>query len=535
MTLTGNWSIKAQVFVAPGIIILLMLTAILAFDQVLRRQHAAFLEVVHGPLARATTSTTQLLLSVSEVQADVLRYAQRRERLPEDDLVLVEIRRSILQRYSRIEATFEALRRDVEGTGESDVIVNIEDFLTIHRAVSERLIDGPPIDSVALSSIMAHYQQLQSYITELAERSLESAQQTADQAEQHVGRLAAVLMAGSAISIAFAVLITLYIGRAISLPITRLIGIMTSVAEGRPVVEVPGQSRRDEIGEMARAVGVFDQVTRESRRREKLLEEARRTAEQANVAKSVFLANVSHELRTPLTSILGFTRIIQRRLERYVWPQVDVRETRVGEAMTQVSDNIEIILTEGVRLTTLINNLLDLEKIEAGKMCWHLEAVEPHALMALAADATAALHARQGLHFEMALPETLPRVIADRDRVVQVLINLISNAVKFTPRGRIRCSATDLGDGSVELAVSDTGRGITPEDQRRIFEKFQQVGDTLTEKPTGTGLGLAICREIVEHLGGEIRVLSEPGKGSRFAFTLPVAESDPTNDIEESP
>ncbi|MFO7648899.1 ATP-binding protein [Halomonas campaniensis] len=535
MTLSGNWSIKAQVFVAPGIIILLMLTTILIFDQVLRRQQATFLEVVHGPLARATNSATQLLLGVSEVQADVLRYAQRRERLPEDDLVLVELRRSILHRYARIEATFEALRQDAEGTGETDVIANIQDFLTIHRAVSERLIGGPSIDSVAMSSLMAHYQQLQSYITELTERSLASAQHTVDQAERHVGRLAAMLMAGSAIIILFSVLITLYIGRAISLPIARLIGIMTSVAEGRPVVEVPGQWRRDEIGEMARAVGVFDRVTRELRRREVLLEEARHTAEQANVAKSVFLANVSHELRTPLTSILGFTRIIQRRLERYVWPRVDTRAPRVGEAMAQVCDNIEIILTEGVRLTTLINNLLDLEKIEAGKMCWRLEAVEPRTLMALAADATAALHAREGLHFEMALPETLPRVRADRDRVVQVLINLISNAVKFTPHGRIRCSAADLGDGRVELAVSDTGRGIAPEDLQRIFDKFQQVGDTLTEKPTGTGLGLAICREIVTHLGGEMRVQSEPGKGSRFAFTLPVAESGPIPEMKESP
>jgi signal transduction histidine kinase len=515
-----------MVFVAPAIIISLMLGVIVVFDQAVRQQQSAFLEVVHGPLARATTTTTKLLVAASEVQADVLRYAQLRQRLSPDDNVLDDLRQSILSRFERIEETFEALKVETEGSGEVDVIHNIEDFLTIHRAVSTRMIAGPEIDTVAVSTIMAHYQQLQSYISELAERSLESAQATADQTETYITRFSRLLMVGSIVIIVFSVLITWYIGRAISVPITEVIGILTSIAAGKPVADVPGQQRRDEIGAMARAVAVFDKVTRELRDRERSLEEARRHAESANAAKSVFLANVSHELRTPLTSILGFTRVIQRRLGRAILPNIKSGDPKVATAVTQVSENIEIILAEGARLTALINNLLDLEKIEAGEMTWNIQSVDPAELLSQAGDATASLHQAKNLRFEVEIQPGLPSVLADRDRVVQVLINLISNAVKFTSQGWIRCEARFDGAGFVEIEVSDTGTGIAPEEQSAVFEKFRQVGDTLTDKPTGTGLGLSICKEIVEHLGGSIRVHSELGKGSRFSFTLPVAPAE---------
>jgi signal transduction histidine kinase len=520
---SGNWSIKVMIFVAPAIIISLMLGAIVVFDQALRQQQSAFLEVVHGPLARATTTTTRLLVAVSEVQADVLRYAQLRQRLSPNDTLLDDLRQSILSRFENIQETFESLKADTEGSGEADVIYNIEDFLTIHRAVSTRMIDGAEIDTVAVSTIMAHYQQLQSYISELAERSLESAQATADATEDYITQLSRYLMLGSAVIIILSILITWYVGRAISRPITEVIGILTSIAAGKPVTDVPGQQRRDEIGAMARAVAVFDKVTRELRDREAALEEAWRHAESANAAKSVFLANVSHELRTPLTSILGFTRVIQRRLAKAIVPNVRLDDPKVAKAVDQVSENIDIILAEGARLTTLINNLLDLEKIEAGEMSWNIQPLNPAELLSQAGDATAALHKDKDLRFDVEVEPGLPDVQADRDRIVQVLINLISNAVKFTSHGSIRCEARRDGTGFVEIAVSDTGTGIAAEDQSGVFEKFRQVGDTLTDKPTGTGLGLAICKEIVEHLGGRIGVQSELGKGSRFSFTLPVA------------
>ncbi|HEX2257137.1 MAG TPA: ATP-binding protein [Afifellaceae bacterium] len=519
---SGNWSIKATVFIAPAIVIVLMLAAIVVFDQALRQQQAAFLDVVHGPLARATTTTTRLLVAVSEVQADVLRYAQLRQRLSPEDNVLNSLRQAIQSQFERIRATFEALKAELEGSGEVDVVFNIDDFLTIHQAVATRMISGAAVDTVAVSTIMAHYQQLQSYISELAERSLESAQTTADQTEEYVSRLSRLLMIGSVVIIGVSIAVTLYVGRAISKPITEMIGILTSIAAGKPVPDIPGQHRRDEIGAMGRAVAVFDRVTRDLRDREKALEEAWKHAESANAAKSMFLANVSHELRTPLTSILGFTRVIQRRLARVIVPSVASDDTKVAAAVGQVTENIDIILAEGARLTTLINNLLDLEKIEAGEMSWNTAAVDPADLIAQAGDATASLYQAAGLRFETDVHPNLPAVQADRDRILQVLINLISNAVKFTSRGSIRCEAKPLSSGFVEFAVADTGVGIAPEEQATVFEKFRQVGDTLTDKPKGTGLGLAICKEIVEHLGGTIRVESELGKGSRFSFTLPI-------------
>lgn len=531
---SGNWSIKATVFIAPAIVIVLLLATVIMFDQVLRQQQVAFLNVVQGPLARATTTTTRLLVAVSEVQADVLRYAQLRPRFSSDDGVLISLRQSILSQFDTIQANFESLRAELGQSGESDVIYNIEDFLTIYRAVSERMIGGPAVDTVAVSTIMAHYQQLQSYITELAERALLSAQTTADETAAHVSQLSWFLMLGSIAIIALAVGVTLYVGQAMSAPIIEMIRILTSIAAGRPVAAVPGQHRRDEIGAMARAVARFDQVTRDLRDREKALEEAWQHAESANVAKSTFLANVSHELRTPLTSILGFTRVIQRRLERTVIPSIGTEDPKVATAVAQVTENIDIILTEGARLTTLINNLLDLEKIEAGEMSWDMSPLDPEELLLQAGNATASLHEAKGLPLEIEVEPDLPAVRADHDRVVQVLINLISNAVKFTERGSIRCGARHAGSGRIEFSVTDSGIGIAREEQATVFEKFRQVGDTLTDKPKGTGLGLAICREIVEHLGGTIQVESEPGRGSRFSFTLPVADTPRTASTMDS-
>ena len=521
----GPQSIKAMVFVAPTIVIVLMLLVMIVSYQVSRQQQHAFLDVVHGPLAYATSTSTRLLIGTSEVQAEVLRYAQLSQRLDLDDEVLRNLRASILLRLERVEATFATLRTELERSAEADVVRNIDDFLSIYSAVASRLIAAPEVDSIAVSTAMAHYQQLQSYITELAERSLASAQRRAAETEAQVARSVYWLGLGSLVIIAAAILTTLSVGRAITRPITRVIGILSSIADGRPVAAVPGQERSDEIGAMARAVAVFDQVTRDLRDRENSLVEARRNAEAANATKSAFLANVSHELRTPLTSILGFTRMIQRRLQRSILPKLDRTDPGTATLGAEIEEYVGIILSEGDRLTTLINNLLDLEKIEAGAMEWEMADADPGDLLVRARDATATLHEAAGLHFEIDVaPDVLP-VHADHDRIAQVLINLISNAVKFTPVGTIRCEARRLGDDFVEFVVADTGIGLAPEEQDRIFEKFRQVGDTLTDKPRGTGLGLAICREIVEQHGGRIFVESVPGAGSRFSFTLPLAAS----------
>ncbi len=254
-------------------------------------------------------------------------------------------------------------------------------------------------------------------------------------------------------------------------------------------------------------------------------QQAREAANAANEAKSVFLAGVSHELRTPLTSILGFAKIIQRRLESRILPLVKIEDERTGRAVRQVTENLDIIVAEGERLTALINDVLDLAKIEAGKVAWHMQPLAMSDVIDRATAATAALFQRKGLKLIKEVKPDLPPIVGDRDRLIQVMINLISNAVKFSERGSVTCRAAQV-DGNILVSVIDTGVGIAEADRLRVFERFTQVGDTLTDKPKGTGLGLPICKEIVEHHGGRIWVESEPGKGSNFSFTLPIRVSE---------
>ena len=276
-----------------------------------------------------------------------------------------------------------------------------------------------------------------------------------------------------------------------------------------------------QIGERRTAEGgtvaVYSDITE--------LRAARDEAERASEAKSSFLANVSHELRTPLTSILGFARIIQGRLADHLLPLITADDKRTLRAIKQVQDNLEIILSEGRRLTALINNVLDLEKIQSGKMDWQMAPLAIGEAIEHAAAATQALITEKRLAFHREVAEGLPEIQGDRDKLVQTVINLISNAVKFTDQGSVTCRA-ELSNGEIAVRVTDTGLGIAPDDQPKVFEKFKQVGDTLTDKPKGTGLGLPICKEIVEHHGGRIWVESALGRGSTFTFTLPVAKMD---------
>ncbi len=250
---------------------------------------------------------------------------------------------------------------------------------------------------------------------------------------------------------------------------------------------------------------------------------ARAVAEQADAAKSSFLSTVSHELRTPLTSVLGFAKIIRRRLQERLFPMISDDDRKVQQAKRQVIENLDVVVSEGERLTKLIDDVLDLAKIEAGKFTWHMNSISMKEVVERAISATSSLFDSKKLELVSMIQPDLPIITGDHDRLIQVVINLISNAVKFTNSGTITCSAQHQG-GEVLVRVKDSGIGIAPEDQPKVFEKFKQVGDTLTDKPKGTGLGLPICKEIVEYHGGRIWVESEPGHGSTFSFTLPVLE-----------
>jgi len=179
------------------------------------------------------------------------------------------------------------------------------------------------------------------------------------------------------------------------------------------------------------------------------------------------------------------------------------------------------VVSEGERLTKLIDDVLDLAKIEAGKFTWNMSSVSVAEVIERATAATSSLFDAKKLELVLQIEPDLPEITGDKDRLIQVVINLISNAVKFTDAGSITCAVRSQ-DSDLVVSVKDSGIGIAITDQPKVFEKFKQVGDTLTDKPKGTGLGLPICKEIVEYHGGRIWVESEPGQGSTFSFTLPV-------------
>jgi signal transduction histidine kinase/CHASE3 domain sensor protein len=237
------------------------------------------------------------------------------------------------------------------------------------------------------------------------------------------------------------------------------------------------------------------------------LEEKSRQVEEASRHKSEFLANMSHELRTPLNAILGFTELIQDGI--------------YGEVPDKIRAQLDRIEANGRHLLGLINDVLDLSKIEAGQIELAIGEVALGDVVEGVQRSTESLATSKGLRLEVQLPASLPRIAGDDRRLAQVLLNLVGNAIKFTEAGEVVVAVESIEQG-VEISVSDTGPGIPAAERERIFEEFHQIDSSSTKRAGGTGLGLAIAKRIVELHGGRIWVESTPGAGSRFAFTLPV-------------
>jgi signal transduction histidine kinase/HAMP domain-containing protein len=237
------------------------------------------------------------------------------------------------------------------------------------------------------------------------------------------------------------------------------------------------------------------------------IQEKSRQLEVASQHKSQFLANMSHELRTPLNAIIGYTEMMADGL--------------YGEVGDKAQGVLERVQNNGRHLLGLINDVLDLSKIEAGQLTLTVEQYSVADMVATVLSATESLARAKGLNLESAVAPGLPTGSGDARRLTQVLLNLVGNAIKFTDEGSIEVRARQADD-RFELSVVDTGFGIAPADQARIFDEFQQVDNTSTRKKGGTGLGLSISRKIVELHGGRITVESEVGKGSIFKVTVPV-------------
>ena len=233
--------------------------------------------------------------------------------------------------------------------------------------------------------------------------------------------------------------------------------------------------------------------------------------EAANRHKSEFLANMSHELRTPLNAIIGFSEVLQEKL--------------FGELNEKQAEYTSDILTSGQHLLSLINEILDLSKVEAGRMELELSTFDLPLAIDNARTFVRERAVKHGITLDVDVDERLGEYVGDERKIKQILLNLLSNAVKFTPEGgRISITANKI-DSGVEISVSDTGIGIPPAEQPMIFEEFRQVGGNYAHKKEGTGLGLTLAKKFVELHGGKIWVESEVGKGSTFTFTLPSGQT----------
>ncbi len=330
-----------------------------------------------------------------------------------------------------------------------------------------------------------------------------------------------VLLSGVFISSIFA--------RRITFPLNKLTNAVKDVGAGKLTTGIYVRSQ-DELGTLAeefnrmiqglidarQKIGEYQKTLEEKvKKRTEELQTAYEELKELDEMKDAFVSSVSHELRTPLTSIRSFSEILL---------------TYSGEDPETQREFLTIVNSESERLTRLINDVLDLAKIDAGKRAWNFERKGVDEVLKKVVMSMQSLLLEKEHHVEIHIQEGLPAFLVDEDSLLQVLTNLLGNAIKFTEKyGQIQIHsklmskkrAEDLTD-FIHISVKDTGIGISPEALPKIFDRFRQVGDTLTDKPKGTGLGLSICKEIVTAHCGRIWVESTLGQGSTFNISIPV-------------
>ena len=387
------------------------------------------------------------------------------------------------------------------------------------RAVDAYANDQRVIGNSLMAQGRVHIQAVDEMLAALAGR-LEAQTQTASRTGMAAANSAVLLSYGVIVgSTVLALVLTLLVVYSIRTPLRRLVTAMGRITEGHLDADIPPPGH-DEIGAMSRTLSLFrdslierDRLSRE--RQQAIaqlgemvdrLAEARDAAMHATQTKSQFLANMSHELRTPLNAIIGITDMLAE----------DVRD----DGDTAKVEPLERISRAGKHLLELINDILDLSKIEAGRMELHIETFSLGAVIGDAVNLAQSLARGNGNKIEVHCPPEVGDIAADLTRVRQVVFNLLSNACKFTERGVVTIDIVPTGE-NVDIVVRDTGIGMTPEQLGKLFQEFSQADSSTTRKYGGTGLGLAISRHFCRMMGGDITVESQLAKGSVFTARLP--------------
>jgi signal transduction histidine kinase len=373
------------------------------------------------------------------------------------------------------------------------------EFVAIATGMATLEIDdengGPYVDNIpeidANTQLVDQALQLVS-LTSAAGTSLVAQNDASYLGSQHLFIGVAV---GSAL---LALLLALILSRALTGPIRRIDTRLAAIASGDFTGHVD-VANRDELGALAANLNrMNDELGR-----------LYRELEEASKHKSEFLANMSHELRTPLNAVIGFSDVL--------------RDQMFGELNDKQMEYVDDIHTSGRHLLTLINDILDMSKIEAGRMDLQVSSFSLPEVLRNSVALMRERATRQGITLSLEVDPSIDTIDADERLLKQVLFNLLSNALNFTDRdGHVQVAARDLGD-DVAISVQDDGVGIAPDDQARIFLEFEQAGKSKAQE--GTGLGLALSRRFVELHGGQLTVDSAPGKGSTFMFTLPKTPS----------
>jgi signal transduction histidine kinase len=323
---------------------------------------------------------------------------------------------------------------------------------------------------------------------------------------QHLSRTALGLSVASVVMIALVIAIAIWMAGALTDRITEMSGGIKRFQEGDLAHRLP-VSGEDEMADLSKS---FNHMANEVQQSFGRLEEARSSAEEASRMKSEFLANMSHELRTPLNGILGFSELLEVELE--------------DPTQREYAHTIRV---SGEHLLKLVTDVLDLAKIEAGRMDFNLTPVDLPELLREVVAMQRGYAQKKTLSIEL-IEAGLPSVVfADAARLRQILLNLTNNALKFNDRGGVTVRAVSEENGErVRIEVEDTGIGISPDEQDFIFEKFRQSESFMTRSHEGTGLGLTLAKELIEHMGGKIGMVSTPGVGSTFYVLLPATEGN---------